>query len=321
MVVASDATLDAPQTQALRRAIYSKPSVTRADLTGLLDLGRRAGTEASKEYGELLADVATDLLVNQVDPPKYVASADADWLIGQVQAGGGLSCRAEFEMLLAVLHYAVSIPPAFAAFAVGEIEKAVVQGHKAGAGADHAAGVVSKDDVEALRNAVFAATEGSSLHVTRESAEALFRIAHATQSANNDASFDDLFAKAIGNYLTGIAFHWTPSVAEERAKEQWLDEKAPSFGGFLGGLFHLGKTGEQRAYEAEASRLQKENAADRDEIVRRSDIGVADGDWVLAHLTREGNLTAAEKKLLRFLKEVARSLPPSLAKVVEAQAA
>jgi hypothetical protein len=224
-------------------------------------------------------------------------------------------------MLLAVLRYAVSIPPALAGFAVGEIEKAIVQGHKTGAGADHRVGVASKDDVEALRNAVFAATEGSSLHVTRESAEALFRIAHATQGANNDANFDDLFAKAIGNYLMGIAFHWTPSIAEERAKEQLLDEKAPSFGGFLGGLLHLRKTAEQRAYEAEAARPHRENAADHDEIVRKSDIGVADGDWVLAHLTREGDLTSAERKLLRFLKEDARSLPPAVAKVVEAQAA
>ncbi len=319
--MAMDATLDAQGAQALRRAIYAKSSVSRADLAGLLDLGRKAGAVASREFAELLADVATDLMVHQVDPPQYVTREDADWLIGQIEFGGGLSRRAEFDMLLAVLRYAVSIPPALSAFAVAEIEKAIVQGHKAGGEVDHPAGVVGKDDVEALRSAVFAATEGESLHVSRLSAEALFRVAHATKAASNDPAFDDLFAKAIGNYLMGVAFHWTPSVAEERAKEQWLDEKAPSLGGFLSGMLHLAKTDAQRAAAAESRRLDEENEADRAEIDRKSAIGVADGDWILAHLTRDGELTSAEKKLLLFLKEDARSLPPALAKVVAAQAA
>jgi hypothetical protein len=319
--MAMDATLDAQGAQALRLVIYSKSAVSRADLAGLLDLGRKAGAEASKEFAALLADVATDLMVHQVDPPQYVTREDAEWLIGQIESAGGLTCRAEFDMLLAILRYAVSIPPALSAFAVAEIEKAIIEGHRAGGVADHAAGVVGKDDVEALRCSVFAATEGDSLHVSRASAEALFRIAHATAGARNDPGFDDLFAKAIGNYLLGIAFHWTPSVAEERAKEQWLDEKAPSLGGFLSGMLHLTKTDAQRAADAESRRLREENAADRAEIDQKSAIGVADGDWVLAHLTRDGELTSAEKKLLRFLKEDASSLPPALAKVVAAQAA
>jgi hypothetical protein len=315
-----DTAVDAAEVRELRRSIYSKPMVSRADLTSLLDMGRKAGADVPKDYGDLLADVATDLLVNQVDPPKYISSADANWLIEQVQAGGGLSCGAEFEMLLAVLRYAVSIPPALSSFAVREIEKAIVDGHSAARGADHAAGIVTPDDVEALRNAVFAATDGASLHVTRESAEALFRIAHATSGRDNDPGFGDLFAKAVGNYLMGIAFRWTPSVADETQKEKWLDEPAPALGGFLHSLLHLGKTDEQRLSETESQRVKLENDADRAEIARRSDISSADADWVLAHLTRDGQLTQPEKKLLLFLKENAHSLPAALQRVTETAA-
>jgi hypothetical protein len=315
-----DKAVDAAGVRELRRAIYSKPMVSRADLTSLLDMGRKAGADVPREYGDLLADVATDLLVNQVDPPKYISPADANWLIEQVQAGGGLSCGAEFEMLLAVLRYAVSIPPALSSFAVREIEKAIVEGHSTARGADHAAGIVTQDDVEALRNAVFAATDGASLHVTRESAEALFRIAHATSGVNSDPGFGDLFAKAIGNYLMGIAFHWTPSVADETQKEKWLDESPPALGGFLQGLLHLGKTQEQGLSEVESQRLRFENDADRAEIAGRSDIKPADADWVLAHLTRDGEFTQPEKKLLLFLKENAHSLPAALQRVIDAAA-
>ena len=193
-----DTAVDAAEVRELRRSIYSKPMVSKADLTSLLDMGRKAGADVPKDYGDLLADVATDLLVNQVDPPKYISSADANWLIEQVQAGGGLSCGAEFEMLLGVLRYAVSIPPALSSFAVREIEKAIVDGHSAARGADHAAGIVTPDDVEALRNAVFAATDGASLHVSRESAEALFRIAHATSGRDNDPSFGKFRSNCVG---------------------------------------------------------------------------------------------------------------------------
>jgi hypothetical protein len=321
MVAAFDGPLDAASAQARRRAIYAKPFVSRADFEDLLEIGRGAGSEAPREYDELLADVATDLLVNQVDPAKYVARDDADWFVAQIKSKSGLSCRSEYQALLAVMRFAVSIPPSLAAFTVGEIEKAILEGHQAGGRSDHSIGVVSKDDVEALRLAVFAPVEGSSLHVTRDSAEALFRIAHSTAGANNDPGFDDFFAKAVGNYLTGIAFHWTPSAADERATERWLDDKPPSFAHSFGALAHLRESDEQRAYAAEATRTAAENAADLAEIASRRNVSAADGDWVLAHLKREGPLAPAETALLRFLKSDARSLPPALAEVIEARAA
>jgi hypothetical protein len=320
MTAVLDAAIDAGGVQELRRTIYSKPSVARGNLVGLLDLGRRRGAQASADYVDLLAEVAVDLMVNQADPPMYVAAGDADWLIEQLGAGGGLNCHAEFTMLRMVLSHAVSVPPTLASFAVGEIEKAIVEGHNAAGGADHAKGKVTHEDAEALRTAVFAATQGSSLHVTRESAEALFRIAHATSGADNDPSFNALFAQAVGNYLMGIAFHWTPDVADEIERERWLDQPAPSLGGFLGGLLHIDHSGKQDQPLPESERVQRENDADRAEIAARSDINSKDGDWVLAHLTRGADITAAEKSLLVFLRDNAHSLPAALAQTIEAQA-
>ena len=309
MTAVLDAAIDAEAARGLRRAIYAKPSVARDDLVNLLDLGRRSGAEPSADYLDLLADVATDLMLNQADPPMYVAAADADWLVGRLSAGGGLNRHVEFAMLRALLSRAVSVPPPLAAFAVREIETAIVEGRRA----------VAHEDVEALRTAVFAATEGSSLHVTRDSAEALFRIAHATAGADNDPGFNALFAQAVGNHLMGIAFHWTPAVADEIERERWLDRPAPGIGGFLGGLLHRQNAGKRVALLPEDERVRRENEADRAEIAARSDISATDGDWVLAHLARVGELTAAERSLLAFLRDNAHSLPPALAKAIEAQ--
>ena len=151
--------------------------------------------------------------------------------------------------------------PALASFAVGEIEKAIVAGHSAAGRGAHAAGFVAREDVEALRNTVFAATQGSSLHVTRDSAEALFRIAHATAGADNDAAFDELFAQAIGNYLMGVAFSGTPDRADVLRHEAEL-EKATGFGGFFAAMAR----GPSRAEVAEA--LESTEAEEEDAYFR-----------------------------------------------------
>jgi hypothetical protein len=324
---ASGGALDPTGVLDLRRAIYAKDGVTRADLTRLLGLGRAAGPKACAEYADLLSEAASDLLVRQVDPPGYIAPADADWLIGQLNEGGGLSCRAEFAMLVDMLSQAVSAPPTLAEFAVREVEKSILTGRRAATGEpDHAPGIVTASDVAALHNLVFAPTEGSSLHVTRESAEALFDIAHATASAQNDAGFDDFFAKAVGNYLMGVAFRGTASAAEAREHEKWADH-ATSFADFFskmveqplaqrfGGM--LGATKSVDKIEEDA--FAQQNAADAAEIKQASALKPGEADWVIAHLTRGGPLSSAEKRLLAFLASEAASMPPQLQALVEKQ--
>jgi hypothetical protein len=309
----------------LRRAIYAKGGVTRDDLTQLLARGRAAGPGACREYADLLAEAATDLLVRQVDPPGYVTPADADWLTGQLADGGGLSCRAEFAMLVDVLRYAVSAPPTLGGFAVREVEKAILTGRRAATGqADHAPGVVTSADVEALRSLLFAPAEGSSLHVSRESAESLFDIAHATVGAPNDPGFDDLFAKAIGNYLMGLSFRWTPTAAEAREHAQWADH-ATRFANFFsrmveqplarrfGGVSAATKTVD----EIEEQVFAEENAADARALRDSGAIATSDADWVIAHLSRGGQLSPAEQRLLGFLAQEAASMPPSLRALVD----
>ncbi len=320
--------LDPAAVLGLRRALYSKDGVTRADLTQLLALGRAAGSGACREYVDLLAEVATDLLVRQVDPPGYIAAADADWLIGQLTDAGGLSCKAEFTMLADMLRYAVSAPPNLAAFAVREIEKAILTGRRTATGqADHAPGIVTSGDVEILHSLVFAPTEGSSLHVTKESAEALFEIAHATAGVQNDPGFDDFFAKAIGNYLMGVAFHGTPGAAEARAREQWADRPA-SFADFFSKMLEKplaerfgGLSAEMKSVDAiEEDLLTRKNAADAAEIKDAGALKANSSDWVVAHLTRDGPLSSAEEHLLDFLAKEASSISPALRVLIEKQA-
>ncbi len=216
-------TADAAMTLAMRREIYSKDVVTRDDFLRLLAAGRAAGAQAAPEFDQLLAEVATDLLVRQAHPPKYIAQTDAGWLMSVLADGSGLSWRAERDIFVGLMREAASIPPSLSNFIVSKFEQVATAGHVAAGGADHPAGVVTPEDLESLRNVIFAATEGSALYVTREEAEALFRIAHATEAAQNAPGFDEFFAKAIGNYLMGVVFDraMTPAAAARRRRSGW----------------------------------------------------------------------------------------------------
>jgi hypothetical protein len=305
----------APDALTLRKSIYGDRDPQRSDLDDLIARGPEAG--ADPDFCALVAEVATDVLVRQVDPEGYVTEADAAWLIARLGERGGLDGRAEFEALKAVLSHAVSVPPALTAFAVREIEKAILTGSRDALGAtEHPPGIVTADDVEALRAFVFAPTRGSSLHVDRATAEALFDIAHATAAAENAPGFADLFARAVGNHLMGVAFLGTPDPGEVLRHEAALAEPT-SFGGFLSAM--RGRASRATVADAMESVDEDEeevigaiNAETDRRLAAASVIDSNEAKWVLAHLGRGGDLTLAEKRLLAFLRDEASSAPPEI---------
>lgn len=319
---------DAATTLAMRREIYSKDAVTRDDFLRLLAAGRAAGAGAPPEFDRLLAEVAADLLVRQAHPPKYISQADAGWLISVLAAGSGLSWRAEREMLVALTREAASIPPSLSDFIMSQFERVVVSGHMAASGADHAAGVMTPDDLEALRNVIFAATEGSALYVTREEAEALFRIARATEGAQNAPGFDEFFAKAVGNYLMGVVFDRAMTPAAAAHTEKWLNAPAPSLSDFVAAMLDWDESATKGLRQSLASVEDRaeafykaDNEEDAIEMARAEKIDAAELKWLATHLGRAGALTGAEKALLYFLKQEAPEASASIDALIAAKAA
>ena len=315
MVAIANAAAPDPAVLELRRDIYAKGAVTREDLARLLAVARAPGAAFSDDFGELLAEAAADLLVRQAEPTRYISNADADWLMGEL-APGGLPIAAEQRLLVEVLRLSVSVPVQLSAFAVAAFERAIVDGSKS----------VTASDVEALRVAVFAATDASSLHVTRDSADALFRIARATREGANDPSFAEFFAKAVGDHLLGIAFHWTPRAAEEVQKERWLDAEQPGVGSFLGRMFGAGdRSLDAAAFEspatAEEALTRQENEADASERANAQIIDAAKSAWVVSKLESTNLPTAAERALLGFLGREATAMPQELRALIEREAA
>jgi hypothetical protein len=298
----------------LRGEIYgASREPTRDDLDRLIALGRSSGADA--DFAELLAEVALDVLVRNVDPPGYLSDADAAWLSQRLSQGEGLACAAEFQMLERLIGHSVSVPQSLTSFAIREVETAILSGRRDGLGStDHQPGVVTDADVEALRALAFAPTRGHSLHVDRGTAEALFDIAHATARAPNAPEFPDFFARAIGNYLMGVDFLGTPEASDAREMEADLD-RPNGFRAFLSAALYARpdwRTATEAIGDVQEDEDRRINAQTDSAIAAQSHIGDEAGRWVLDHLTRDGELTAAEKRLLAFLRDEAASAPADL---------
>ena len=298
----------------------------------VFDIAQKVGCGACPEWTDLFSEALTDYVVHQNDPPDYIPQQKADWLTAKLAENGGICSRVEFAMLIDVMTHALGVPSSLSTFALREIKTAILEGRRdAITGEDHPAGVVTKSDAEALRAVLYAATTGTPDHVTREEAEVLFEIAHATSQA--DPAFDDLFARAVGNHLLAISAH-VPDASEALHFEKWLDEKE-DLTSFLRRTAKFEPWSEEKKdifdlllrpfrgpsnsfnpfaslddeYEADKARQNASDMALRDESEKVTDSEAA---WVIAHLTRDGELTSAENRLLQFLGAEARSIAPPL---------
>jgi hypothetical protein len=313
--------ISAGQALEIRRAIYSHDALTPDDMDLVFRTQRSSTGPDSAEWTQLFSEAVTDYVVRQNDPPDYIAQAKADWLAAKLTGASGIATAEEYAVLMDVMTNALDVPPSLSAFALGEIETAIVSGRRnAISGGDHAAGTVTSADVEALRSVLYAAKTGSAGHVTREEAEALFDIAHATASGACDPAFSELFARAVGNYLTAICWH-EPDREQALHREHWLDAHETLFQF----LMHRPAPGQAESVrtlmQSTLDQADADAAAElhQDDAARAEMAKITDGeaDWVIAHLTREGPLSAAENRLLQWLGAETTGMPPKLRALIQ----
>jgi len=317
----------------VRKAIYTHDQLTASDMDLVFSVARKATCQPCPEWTNLFCEALTDYVVHQNDPPDYIPQNKADWLTATLANNGGICSRTEFDMLIDVMTHALGVPTSLSTFALNEIKTAIMSGRRGAiTGEDHPPGVVTKADVEALRAVLYAATTGTADHVTRDEAEVLFEIAHITSqhaTSQADPSFDDLFARAISNYLMAISVH-APDAAEALHFEKWLDTKEDLKEGvveylenFARGLLHGGLQAKssfnllespEQAYEDDMAVQDAIDEGLRDESEK---ITGPEAAWVIAHLTRDGELSSAEKRLLQFLGMEAPSIAPPLQTLIK----
>lgn len=311
--VATTGVVTAADVLAVRRAVYGGDCIvsrTEAQAVYAIEHGRRT---TNREWSDFFVEALADFALNQEQPAGFLSPETAARLEGQIMARKTPSMDADMAIVAKLIEQARDVPASFSAFALRLAKDAVIYGDSADAsGRAHVSGRVDDADVALLQRILWGAGVEGHLAVSRCEAEALFAIADATTGADNVAAFDDLFAKAIGNYLIGATGRAVPdretALRYDNAGHYKADmvsvmrqmlTTAPDFPGALRERT-LGQY-----VEDEHARL---NMVRDVEIEVASILTPAKAEWLADRIARNGVTNGPEKALLAFIEREATKL-------------
>ena len=305
----------------LRRTMFQDGLIDRREAEQVFAIDA-ACTHKDPDWAEFFVTALTDHVVWKVEPKKYVSDEKADFLISHILRDGKVDSETELELLINVVHWSVSCPPPLALLAMRAIRDSVLQPETAAYGSNRPPSVISPADVALIRKVIYAAGSPGGYTVTREEAELILALDAATRDTERPESWDDLFVKAIANYVMfpGAPPH-VPTAEEELRRERWLDERR-GIGGFFKDMgssltqFQFPLEDAKREADlfgtyAKQDELEKERARLASAMSRES-IDAAEAQWLLANIGTSGPLAANEKALLEFIRKNAPQIDPAL---------
>ena len=303
-----------------RREVFRDGVVSTAEADAIFELDG-AVTDKCQEWNVFFVEALTDFIVNQAEPRGYVSLANAEWLIERVSHDGHLDTLTELELLVKVLSAAQSSPDRLIRYTLSEIARTAIEGEGPLArGRQLSRGIIGEAEVELIRAVLYAFGGEAGIAISRPEAEVLFDLNDRTVEAENHPAWQELFVKAIANYLMAAASYQAPSRAVALAREEWLEDtdvdvastlkgafsglgqmiSGAFFGDILSAHQHMEKAWTERnhrvaAAEAEAERIESDEA-----------------DWLIDRLSRDGLVHANEKALLRFIRDESPDIHPGL---------
>lgn len=274
---------------------YKDGIVSRGEAEALFrlnDVLKSTDPQWSSRFQEALKDY----LLTREPPEGWVTDEEADWLLAQVQTDGDQPSLDEIDLLLAVLRHADGAPEKLAKYTLKAISSRII-----------ADGVANLNMVERMRFAIYAGAGDGGLWVTQYEAAILFKTNDAVANARNASTWNDLFARAVGNHLMARAHPQPKSIEDALSREAWIEEDTSSTGGFfarMGGSFSSGNWFESITHNGRKAAQARQIAA---EAADREAEGVTEQEnsWLLKRLGWDGEISPAEASLIEFLKKEA----------------
>ena len=299
----------------LRAVVYANGTVSKDVAERLLVLASGA-TCRNPALQALAIEAVSDHIVHQETPIGYISQANADWLIRAVSEGGVVRSMAGLEILVSVLEKAKSSPASLSAFALRQVADAVTAAKGPLAQVPgRMPDVVDRWDVELIRRVLYAFGGSGNVAITREEADILFEINDRTVEEMNDPSWNDLFVKAMANFLMGASGYEAPTRQEALRRDTLFDRADVDIGAFFarmvsGGLSAIFDAYAQPAVEDgdwEAVSRAKAAAQRRAEMVDDTE-----ASWLANKLAGGRMLRDNERALLGLIKTSAPSIAPAL---------
>ena len=217
----------------LRRKFWADGLITPDEAERLFS-ENAAANSGDTAWTDFFVEAVTEYLIQRGEPRGYVTEADADWLISRLGADGRLDSAHELEALVHLFERAERVPDSLRAFAIAQIEKAVLTG--AGPTRDGATldpGCVNAAECTLLRRILFSAGGEAPARIGRAEAEALFRIKDAALGTVNAPEWKLLFVQALANHLLTDARQPELDRATAQRLDRFMSDHRVQVGRFL----------------------------------------------------------------------------------------
>lgn len=263
--------------------------------------------EPSAEWCDFFVEALGEFIVNTVEPKGYVDQVMADELVSRIDRDGRVETMAELELLVRVLERSQSVPDSLRAYALRQIENAVLHGEGATRRGELDPKGINETECTLLRRMIFSAGGDRPASVSKAEAELLFRIKDATLYEVNAPGWEKLFVQGVANYLLGFGGY--EPLTRERATEleQFMSAEGAGLGGFLGrialaepdfkgafgSLLDMGPQGPD----------MEESVAEAAAFTEQEDL------WLLDRIDADEELDPLEKALLAFIAEETGQAP------------
>ena len=307
--------ITADDVQLLRAEVFRDGIVTRAEAESLFAL-HASCRDQSAAWPGFFVEAVTDYIVHQEKPRGYISEDNADWLIRAISRDGMVDTAAEMELLVSVLEKARSSPERLSAYALEQVALAVIDGKGPLAGSrPGAVGVVDKSEVDLLRRVLYAFGGDGNIAITRAEAEILFRINDSTREELNHPSWNELFVKAVANFVLTSSGYEPPSRTEALRRDAFFDHADANIGGFFSRMVSGGVAGILEAYAAPDALEAEFEDSNRANETRMRRAGAVDGEearWIADRIGRDRLIRENERALLSFIRQAASSLHPEL---------
>jgi hypothetical protein len=304
----------------LRSQVFRDGVVTPEEAESLFALDACA-TEKCAEWPVFFVEAITDYIVHQEKPSGYISAANAEWLIGVVSRDGMVDTMTELELLVTVLEKAKFSPEKLSVYALQQVMHAVVDGKGPLAkGGELAPGRITRDEVDLLRRILYAFGGDGNIAITRAEAEVLLTINERAAEAPNDPSWNDLFVKAMANFVMCGSGYEAPTREKALHQDAFIDAPEAGIGSFFARMAAGGVAGILDAYSPSASidtDWEAHNLS-REALARRAEaIDAGEAGWLIERIGGKPVLHENERALLKFIKQMSPSIHPDLLPLID----
>ena len=314
--LAKQGCISADDVRRLRMHVFKDGTVTRDEAEQLFAL-HAENPEQCREWQAFLIEAIVGLVVHQERPAGYISEDAASWLISAVSRGALVGSVTEMELIVVALEQAKASPVKLSAFALEQVAFAVVDGRGVLAeGHSTVPGIIQKHEVDLLRRILYAFGGDGNIAITRAEADALFRINDGTCEEMNHPSWNELFVKAIANFVLAASGYEVPPRAEALRRDAFFENADADLGGFFARMVSGGVAGILEAYAQPDDQLEFEFAQlNRANALRSRRAGAVRGGearWLTERIMNDRLIRDNERALLQFIRQAASAIHPDL---------